>query len=486
MSDVKVNATRPQYSSLMGSATSVPIIFDVPETDDNSHLEKSSTPLLAFAVTNVTLELIDEGFTTRWKQMGPFLKATKFREITPVAGHNYIIAISSFLSEDSQDGTKSDPLQASQKPDLNHKQGALEIWEDSSESRMIYRLNINKTKITTVSGLEKHDSDAGLSIHMASTVFPYGYEYLEFRMGLQPLTTNLNVKGSVDGEASFASDDQIEYNPTSLGRWKCMMPKGSLAESDSKHPTWLGDNLLRLGSNVGEPTDLDMEDEELRYGQPQRLTKKPCYDWLKTKLRCLGYFQSLTLYSFVSRSEAPFESIKPSSLIKGIPKNSRSIIWAKQIDRQLFSYMMRVKDKYAEGFNNFIKKLDIKLIFDLWVKDWNKQDMSITSSMFEIQQSWSTDVYSLAVAFNADVIVIFKEDGKKGYSSAVNLIESLRLNINQENFVGSIMDPGGPRGSLSLRIPLGGGSDFGVGRPVNFVHLVRKQMPSHSQKEHFT
>ncbi|KAI8447530.1 dynein heavy chain, N-terminal region 1-domain-containing protein [Phakopsora pachyrhizi] len=104
------------------------------------------------------------------------------------------------------------------------------------------------------------------------------------------------------------------------------------------------------------------------------------------------------------------------------PHIAGAINWAKQIERQLLTYMKRAKDvlgrrweNYAEGSllatdsNNLLKKLDTKPIFDQWVKDWTKWDMSITGSIFEIQWNWSTDVYTLAVAFNLDVIVILKE-----------------------------------------------------------------------------
>ncbi|CAH7676642.1 dynein heavy chain, N-terminal region 1-domain-containing protein [Phakopsora pachyrhizi] len=101
------------------------------------------------------------------------------------------------------------------------------------------------------------------------------------------------------------------------------------------------------------------------------------------------------------------------SQLRDIPPISGAINWAKQIERQLLTYMERAKDvlgrgleNYSEGLrlandsNNFLKKLDTKPIIDQWVKDWTKQDMSITSSIFEIQWNWSTDVYTLAVAFN--------------------------------------------------------------------------------------
>ncbi|CAH7689011.1 expressed protein [Phakopsora pachyrhizi] len=73
------------------------------------------------------------------------------------------------------------------------------------------------------------------------------------------------------------------------------------------------------------------------------------------------------------------------SQLRDIPSIAGAIIWAKQIERPLLTYMKRVKD------------------------DWTKRDMSITGSIFKIQSNQSTDVYTLAVAFDPDFIVIFKE-----------------------------------------------------------------------------
>ncbi|KAI8450966.1 hypothetical protein BY996DRAFT_6432303 [Phakopsora pachyrhizi] len=272
MSDVKVNVTQPQYLALMRLATSVPRIFDFSEIEDGAHFEKpltpphtfsgSSTPPysnvpvadlqpeisssartidgkiiplwtsneVTFSVTNVTLELMEDGVDSlgslKNKSLAKFslngnrvhykmqtdgsfsaelslkalraidtrtTKATKFREIIPVAGHDgdqfilsynqalgqstimlelespkvilsldYIIAISSFFSGDIQkeNNVASDPLQASQKPDLHQKQSTPGTHKKSFESRMVYRLNVNKPKLTIVSDLEKHDSDA--------------------------------------------------------------------------------------------------------------------------------------------------------------------------------------------------------------------------------------------------------------------------------------------------------------------------------------
>lgn len=191
-------------------------------------------------------------------------------------------------------------------------------------------------------------------------------------------------------------------------------------------------------------------------------------------------------------------------------------------------------ENYAEGSrlandsSNFLKKLDTKPIFDQWVKEWNKRDMSITGPIFEIQRNRSTGIYTLIVAFNPEVIVIFKEvrnlswlgynvpyqltssakDAKKVYPNAVSLMESIRtytqtlakvteisgiadlvadhrndlcqligrgLNMRWENFVGSMMDPGvtGNGPLANSRLNNAGAADRdrdnGVGRQSTYV-----------------
>ncbi|KAI7942887.1 hypothetical protein MJO29_012731 [Puccinia striiformis f. sp. tritici] len=238
----------------------------------------------------------------------------------------------------------------------------------------------------------------------------------------------------------------------------------------------------------------------------------------------------------------------PMSHLRDIPPVAGAIIWARQIERQLFTYMKRVEDvlgrgweNYAEGSrlamdsSNFLKKLDTKPIFDQWVQDWNKRSVNISGPIFEIQRNRSTEVYTLIVAFNPDVIVIFKEvrnmawlgynvpyqmnssakDAKKVYPNAVSLMESIRtynqtltkvhdsgisdlladyrnelsqlisrgLNMKWENFVGSISDlnpappPSSTTGSSSLTSRVNTNNDReGVGRQSNFVRELASKV----------
>lgn len=147
------------------------------------------------------------------------------------------------------------------------------------------------------------------------------------------------------------------------------------------------------------------------------------------------------------------------SQLRDLPPISGAIIWAKQIERQLFTYMKRVEDVlgkgwelYAEGqklqaeSNSFRRKLETRPIYEAWLHEINRRDMQIQGRIFEITRSRSTGVYQLSVAFDPQIIVIFKEvrnlqwlgfsvphqissiakDAKRVYPHAVSLMESVR------------------------------------------------------------
>lgn len=147
------------------------------------------------------------------------------------------------------------------------------------------------------------------------------------------------------------------------------------------------------------------------------------------------------------------------SQLRDLPPISGAIIWAKQIERQLFTFMKRVEDVlgkgwelYAEGqklqteSNSFRRKLETQPIYEAWLHEINRRDMQITGRIFEITRNRSTGVYQLIVAFDPQIIVIFKEvrnllwlgfsvphsissiakDAKRVYPYAVSLMESVR------------------------------------------------------------
>ncbi|KAH9824444.1 dynein heavy chain, N-terminal region 1-domain-containing protein [Melampsora americana] len=254
---------------------------------------------------------------------------------------------------------------------------------------------------------------------------------------------------------------------------------------------------------------------------------------LETRRKCFAFSLNSTLCLYGRKSAEPYKNIKLSIVTRkriqclsyGTSPRLLEPLWARQIERQMLTYMGRVEDvlgvgweNYAEGSrlandsSNFLKKLDTKPIFEQWVKDWNKRDMSITGPIFEIQRNRSTGIYTLIVAFNPEVIVIFKEvrnlswlgynvpyqltssakDAKKVYPNAVSLMESIRtyaqtlakvtdisgiadlvadyrndlcqmigrgLNMRWENFVGTMLDSAVSGGLANSRLGTVGGGD---------------------------
>jgi len=101
-----------------------------------------------------------------------------------------------------------------------------------------------------------------------------------------------------------------------------------------------------------------------------------------------------------------------------LPPIAGAILWARQIERQLSTYVKRVEDVlgrgweyYAEGqklqseSNAFKKKLDTKPVYEAWVQDINKWSLSIDGRLFEIVRLRGGG-YQLAVP---QIITLFKE-----------------------------------------------------------------------------
>ncbi|KAJ7572466.1 dynein heavy chain, N-terminal region 1-domain-containing protein [Mycena floridula] len=152
------------------------------------------------------------------------------------------------------------------------------------------------------------------------------------------------------------------------------------------------------------------------------------------------------------------------SQMRDLPPIAGAIIWARQIERQLLTYMKRVEDVlgkgwelYAEGqrlqgeSTAFRKKLDTRPVFDAWLFDINRRNMGVEGRLFEVvrlrsQASSSSAQFHLAVNFDPQVITLFKEvrimlwlgfavphaivnmakDAKRVYPHAVSLMESVR------------------------------------------------------------
>ncbi|KAF7729943.1 hypothetical protein EC973_003356 [Apophysomyces ossiformis] len=146
--------------------------------------------------------------------------------------------------------------------------------------------------------------------------------------------------------------------------------------------------------------------------------------------------------------------------LRDLPPISGAIIWARQIDRQLTLYMKRVEDVlgkgwelYAEGqklqseSSSFRKKLDTKFIFENWLQEITRRDLSVSGRIFEISKNRvQKNALQLGVNFDGQIITLFKEvrnllwlgyqiphtisnvakDAKRVYPFAVSLMETVR------------------------------------------------------------
>ena len=109
--------------------------------------------------------------------------------------------------------------------------------------------------------------------------------------------------------------------------------------------------------------------------------------------------------------------------LRDLPPVSGAIIWVRQIERQLDSYMKKVEDVLGEGWTlhsegqklqseseMFKKKLDARPIFDSWARDVTQRNLSISGRLFRvIRNRGMGDSLELKVNFDAQVIALFKE-----------------------------------------------------------------------------
>ncbi|VDB92823.1 BgtA-20854 [Blumeria graminis f. sp. tritici] len=148
------------------------------------------------------------------------------------------------------------------------------------------------------------------------------------------------------------------------------------------------------------------------------------------------------------------------SQLRDIPPVSGAIIWARQIERQLNGYMKRVEDVlghdwalHSEGqklqseSNLFRKKLDTRPIFEAWLHDVQRKQITISGRLFNINKVRSANyALELTVNFDPQVIALFKEtrnllwlnfavphsinniskEAKRVYPFAVSLMETTR------------------------------------------------------------
>lgn len=149
------------------------------------------------------------------------------------------------------------------------------------------------------------------------------------------------------------------------------------------------------------------------------------------------------------------------SQLRDHPPVSGAIIWAKQIERQLSTYMKRVEDVlgkgwelYAEGqklqseSQSFRRKLDTRPIYDAWLHDINRRSLNISGRIFDVtrNRAQGSGALQLVVNFDPQTITLFKEvrnllwlgfqvphtvsniakDAKRVYPHAVSLMETVR------------------------------------------------------------
>ncbi|KAJ3265095.1 hypothetical protein HDU77_006529 [Chytriomyces hyalinus] len=148
------------------------------------------------------------------------------------------------------------------------------------------------------------------------------------------------------------------------------------------------------------------------------------------------------------------------SVVRDIPPVAGAIMWVKQIERQLGVYVNKVEDilgkewmHYAEGqklytdTTSFRRKLDTKQMFDSWVLDINKRDLTVSGRIFDIPRIRAQgNTLQLRVNFDNQIITLFKEvrnllwmqfrvpitvanvakDAKRVYPFAVSLNETVR------------------------------------------------------------
>ncbi|EWC45394.1 cytoplasmic dynein heavy chain [Drechslerella stenobrocha 248] len=143
-----------------------------------------------------------------------------------------------------------------------------------------------------------------------------------------------------------------------------------------------------------------------------------------------------------------------------LPPIAGAIIWAHQIERQLNAYLKRVEDilgqgweNYAEGqklyseSNSFKAKLETRPIYEAWLADVQRRNVSISGRLFNIHRNRALgNQLELVVNFDPQVIALFKEvrnlvnlkftvphainsvskEAKRVYPYAVSLMESVR------------------------------------------------------------
>ena len=114
------------------------------------------------------------------------------------------------------------------------------------------------------------------------------------------------------------------------------------------------------------------------------------------------------------------------SRVRDLPPVSGSIVWAKQIERQLSVYMKRVEDVLGKGWENHVEgqklksdadsfrmKLNTQGIFDEWTRNVQQRQLNVAGRIFNIDsyrsKSGKGSVLKLRVNFMPEIITLAKE-----------------------------------------------------------------------------
>lgn len=220
--------------------------------------------------------------------------------------------------------------------------------------------------------------------------------------------------------------------------------------------------------------------------------------------------------------------------LRDLPPVSGAIIRTRQIERQLDAYMSKVEDVlgkdwalHVEGQKleseslMFRKKLDTRPVYDEWLRDVTRRQLSVSGRLFAINRNRANgNVLELSVSFDAQVITLFKEvrnlqwqkftiphaisntskEAKRVYPYAVSLMESVNtyaqiigvidsmpevsmLLNGLRSEVQALIAKGMPLRWDSLsgayevnvrQMPLGGGSESNDSKHVQFIRNFAK------------
>lgn len=157
-----------------------------------------------------------------------------------------------------------------------------------------------------------------------------------------------------------------------------------------------------------------------------------------------------------------------------LPPVSGAIIWARQIERQLDGYMKKVEDvlgsewalhtegqKLKNESELFRKKLNTRPIYEAWLHDVQRKNITISGLIFAINKIRSAGgTLELQINFDGQVIALFKEvrnlvwlnynvphsvntvskEAKRVYPFAVSLMESVRTFAQTDRQIADMPD----------------------------------------------